>query len=638
MYFGNKAIKYILIILISYYLLKKNIVVIKNPSFIKLEQYNLSEYFINNDNLFFNISSIKLSNIERKMIQIEYFINFYSNSKGQILPSDLTLYNKLEIFCYIKIIQNNNIIISIPTIEKNMYFKCIEIIYFNDTVQFGIKINDDSNNYYRVIILFSTLNKLFYKYITNSNIKLNCSSLQKDYSILLSQIHNKSDNSLINKRLKKSYLFMTKCTTKNYNISENNWHFRNKFNQSFCFCVGMQCLYKKVKEKCKYLLYLNIIDDNKDIYNKTDYLFNDFVNNELSSDDTFPIFEEMYKQNIPAHYLTENIKIYQKYCNYKSHCNSIIHVGKNDIIDGTFLQKYLTLFLKLKAVITGAEFFFINNLFYKIDYITYISVGHGISFFKYFLYEPTAYYGNKIYNKILIPPSKKLIKMATKYKWNENDIIKINLPRWHFYDEYNITKPFENKSIFVMFTWRHSIKRKHKNKTVCEDYIDNINKLLNNDELNQDLEKRNITLYFTLHHKYLIYKANISFNKNIHYINETQISDILKSTNLIVTDFSSIIFDIIYRQKPFIIYIPDSNETKIINNYDNYYVKLIQELKNNQIKFENKFFTLNETIKKILFYIKNDFKLEPRLKKFYEDFGFEHYNGIKKFINYLVNL
>ena len=102
--------------------------------------------------------------------------------------------------------------------------------------------------------------------------------------------------------------------------------------------------------------------------------------------------------------------------------------------------------------------FYINNLFYNIDYIQHICVGHGVSYFKHFLYSSYSYYGNKKFNKILIPPSQKLINMAKKYNWTDNNIIKINLPRWDIYDNFENNKKlynnYKNNSIFIMFTWR----------------------------------------------------------------------------------------------------------------------------------------------------------------------------------------
>ena len=258
--------------------------------------------------------------------------------------------------------------------------------------------------------------------------------------------------------------------------------------------------------------------------NKTDYLFGDFIYNEYSSDDAFPVFEEMINKNFPVHYLTQNNNIYKKYCYLNKKCQSIIKVINNDeIINGDFLEKYLTLFLKLKVVISGAEFFFIDNLFYNIDYITYISVGHGVSYFKSFLYANYSYYGNKIYNKILIPSSQKLISLVKEYGWENDNIIKINLPRWDKYNNNENNENNKNKSIFIMFTWRQL----KENKTISDDYIKNISSLINNDKLIEKLKEKNISYYFIFHHREFLSQSKIKLNKYIKYIEEKDISNVL---------------------------------------------------------------------------------------------------------------
>lgn len=230
--------------------------------------------------------------------------------------------------------------------------------------------------------------------------------------------------------------------------------------------------------------------------------------------------------------------------------------------------------------------------------------------------------------------------MAKAYNWTDNNIIKINLPRWEIYDtaNKNLKKYNSNiikaNSIFIMFTWR-KIKN---NKNISSHYINNILEIINNKLLNKCLSSNNITLYFSLHHQSLQYKKNFKFHHNVKYISEIHISSVLKTTNLIVTDFSSIIFDIIYRKKPFIIFIPDANDSNITNIYSEEYSTLIKDIKNGLIKFENIFFNVNETVNKIIYYVKKNFRIETKLKKFYNSFGFKHEKSIKNFIEYLINI
>ena len=165
--------------------------------------------------------------------------------------------------------------------------------------------------------------------------------------------HKKKRNSL---KLKQSYMKYPLFCSKN-NITINNWTFTNIYDKYFCLCNGKNCSYDNITQNCKYFFYLNIIDINKNIYNKTDYLLCDFIQASRSSDDVYPIFQEMIKLNFTSHYLTQKKSIYDKICQNIKKCLSIILVNeKTHVINGNFLETYLTLFLKLKSAIAGAHF------------------------------------------------------------------------------------------------------------------------------------------------------------------------------------------------------------------------------------------------------------------------------------------
>jgi len=407
------------------------------------------------------------------------------------------------------------------------------------------------------------------------------------------------------------------------------------YNNFFCLCKftnNYECFYKTINTKCKYYLYLDIIDKNRNLYKKTDYLFADFSSSNTSPSEAYLVFTEMINENLDVHYMTKKEDIYIKFKNYNKELPIIFD---NLYINGDFLEKYLDIFLKLKAVISGAKIFSVNNLFYNIEYITYICLGHGISYFKDFLYKD--YYSYKIYNKIVLPPSEIIISNAKQYGWKENKIIKIGLPRWDIFSK-NENRSFNfsinNQSIFAMFTWRQL----KKNQTISKYYLKNIFRLINNKKLYKILKEKNIKFYFSLHHMIEKYKILFNINKFILYINQEQIIDCLTYSDLIISDFSSIIFDVIVRKKPYIIYIPDLYEPNLKNIYiDNYY-KLINNIKIGNINFENRCFNLQETIYKILYYINNKFKLEDKIFKFYNTFNLKGGNNTQNFINYLKNI
>jgi CDP-glycerol glycerophosphotransferase (TagB/SpsB family) len=345
----------------------------------------------------------------------------------------------------------------------------------------------------------------------------------------------------------------------------------------------------------------------------------------------------MIKQNISAHYMDAKKYIYNQICNKEKNCLKILPViNKKIIIDANFLEKYLELILKLKAVIVCHYFSSIYNIFYNIDYISYINLGHGIKYFKHFLYNK--YSSFKRYNKLVLPPSNKIISIAKKYGWNENNIIKICLPKWDKYNNYELKiksgKIKIKKSIFIMFTWRNLL---NNNWNISSIYIKNIISLINDNYLNKVLEKKNINLNFALHPNFKKYKNKIKINKMIKYIEQKNISDCLMKSNLLISDFSSIIFDMIYQNKPIIIFVPDAYDIKIKYLYEEGYYDIINSLKNGSIYFKNKYFNIHDTIKKTIFYINNNFKLEKSVKEFYDSFQLKCINNTYKFINYLKN-
>ena len=427
----------------------------------------------------------------------------------------------------------------------------------------------------------------------------------------------------------------------NIALSNNEWKFINLYNNYFCLCQGYNCLYYNLlnhgnqTQICKYNFYLNLIEENKYLYNKTDYLLADFPGDFQSLDDAYPVFQKLINLKKNAYYMTINKQILEN-VNIKSNLNN--HIIKSNMINGDFLEKYFTLFLKLKAVISGAEYFSFSNLFYYIDYITFISLTHGINYFKAYLYK--TYYGYNIYNKLVISTSEKIISLATKNGWKQNDLIKICLPKWDKIDEFR-KKRFKskNKSIFFFFTWR-SLKQGITEEMVLKsDYFQNIIGLINDKNLVEALNKNSITLYFCLHHMFNIYKDKIVFgSNNIKFIEQNEIFNCIIKANMLVTDFSSVIFEFIYQQKPYVMFIPDSEDLEVNNLYNSEYIKLIKDLKDGLIDFRNKFFSINQVVNKIKYYIDNSFKVEESLNKFYESFNLTCENNTIKFINYLESL
>ena len=608
-----------------------NLIISSNFSY---HYYAFDDSFNKKEFIFLLSNLSYIINYRHNIIQVEYNILFYHNNLSLIIPSDLSLNYNLHLVCHIKNIESNISVDSLAFIHLNKYFKCIEYINIKEKYLFGVIIYDFniSNNF-----------RNFTRYFFNDNV-FNYNQFYNKYNKLFHPLFLKKEFYLNNKNLSnlaKLYISKPLFNTKS-NIAKHldQWKFLNIYNHYFCFCKGHNCLfynllnYKNSTQICKYKFYLYLIEENKYLYKKTDYLLADFSGDFQSLDDSFPIFQKLIKLKRNAYYMTINKRIFQN--------NSITedlktHIIKGNMINGDFLEKYFGLILRLKAVVSGAEYISFKNIFYNIEYITYISLTHGINFFKAYLFN--SYYGFNRYNKIVVSTSDKIINLAKQYGWKESDLIKICLPKWDIFDiNKNDSIKKKNKSIFFFFTWRQWKKNITDEMKLQSDYFKNLIELLNNRTLNNTLNLHGITLLFCLHHKLNIFKEKMNLKNNIKFIQQYEILDTIRNANLLVTDFSSIIFEFIYQNKPFVMFIPDGKDPNIQNFYVPNYFNLIQNLKDEKIYFKNKFFDINLAINKIIFYINNDFIIEDDLSTFYKSFHFNCGNNTIQFINYLEKL
>ena len=583
--------------------------------------------------LYYKILYFKYSfSFEYNLIEIKYAIKFYDIQKNIISPSDLTLFYNLHVLCHLKEEKKGITIDSFAKIINNEYIFCIEYSKVTEKIKYGIKIykNIDITTH---IIKYLSIDK-FIDYDNLNHKKDNLFNI-----ILIHKRHNEYLNIFKNKkekyknyRLVKKFILPPSCILKrDIAIVSNEWFFANIYNNYFCFCKGINCFDRNINQKCKYKFYLTIVNENRNLYSKNSILISDFFKPNIEPADGYPLFKEMINQDIKAYYMTIDEKIYNDfYINQKYDKNNLkdfpIILEKN--INGDFLEKYLELILKLKIVLSISNYYSIDNIFCNIDYINYIFLGHGTHYFKTYLYKN--YHGISRYDKIILPPSKIIINLAKKYGWKDKDIIKNCLPRFDKYNyPLNQLKEKANISIFLMFTWR-VIK---KGKKISDYYLYNTKKFLTDKKLNEALINNNIILYYSYHHSLKDkIKINLKNNQNIKEVSQNNISECLKNSKLLITDFSSIIFDFIQQHKPFLLYVPDSEDPFIKDIYSEEYYNILKGLKNDSLYFINKYFNLREAIDKIIDYINKNFTLEKKLLNFNKSFNLTCANNTQNLI------
>jgi CDP-glycerol glycerophosphotransferase (TagB/SpsB family) len=211
--------------------------------------------------------------------------------------------------------------------------------------------------------------------------------------------------------------------------------------------------------------------------------------------------------------------------------------------------------------------------------------------------------------------------LNNNYLYSKEEVLLSGFPR---YDKLNNTL---KQKVLLMPTWRESLStkvNKHgergRNENFTEsDYFKFYNNLINNKKLLKILEEKNYYIKFCLHPN-LIPNAE-DFEKNPFVKISTTICDYKKEFNegaILITDYSSVVFDFAYLQKP-VIYAQFDNE-RIFN--ENTYNKGYFNYKEDG--FGPVCEDLKSTVNSIIKILENNSKLEDKYKQRVKEFFTYH--------------
>ena len=85
-------------------------------------------------------------------------------------------------------------------------------------------------------------------------------------------------------------------------------------------------------------------------------------------------------------------------------------------------------------------------------------------------------------------------------------------------------------------------------------------------------------------------------------------------------------------------YIPDGNDPNLKDIYSPGYYDVINGLKTGTTYFKNIFFDIEKAVDKVIYYIKNNFRLDDELIQFYKELNLSGGNNTMTFVEYEKNL
>lgn len=250
-----------------------------------------------------------------------------------------------------------------------------------------------------------------------------------------------------------------------------------------------------------------------------------------------------------------------------------------------------------------------NPLLYKdiykkeLDNKVKISIQHGMIFNNI-----SPYMSPQNYLLDYITASNKLEKqiIVKSLGFNPNQVLVSSMPRLD-----NLNEKVNSNQILFMPTWQRSIMNYNYNQFSRSEYYKKIVELLTDNALISFLNKQNLTLKFLLHPKFSEFSDlfNIVKNERIILSNvlDENLSDCIRDSKLLITDYSSISIDFLYQEKNVIFYQYNQLAHHHVPTKEITYDK-IGYIKHNK----NDILSLLENLAKVNFVLSEDFKQNKR--------------------------
>ena len=198
--------------------------------------------------------------------------------------------------------------------------------------------------------------------------------------------------------------------------------------------------------------------------------------------------------------------------------------------------------------------------------------------------------------------------------YEPDQVINTGLPRWDVLED----KSQNSREILIMPTWRYNMEIISDNDFEQSDYFRSYMALLNSDRLARILEENDLQVNFYLHPKFQNHMGTFqSSNERIHLLSfgEVPVNEMLMRCRMLITDYSSVSWDVFYQGKPVLFYQFDLDTYEAAEGS---YIDMRTELFGDRAENAEDLLDLFEA------QIQKDFKMDPR----YEAMRHEYFKVI----------
>lgn len=269
-----------------------------------------------------------------------------------------------------------------------------------------------------------------------------------------------------------------------------------------------------------------------------------------------------------------------------------------------------------------------GSLIYKIlNNKKFVFLQHGVISFKKVdkVYAKTA---RDAYNLFIVSTDAEHDIIRDHFKYNEDEIATTGLARWDVLED----KSEGSKEILLMPTWRNWLDDIEEEIFIESDYYKNYTKLLSSERLLDILEKYDVTLNFYLHPKFMDYVQSFSSTSDrirIIIMGEEPLNQLLMKSKMLITDYSSVAWDMYYQGKSVLFYQFDIDTYQEIHGS---YIDFETELFGKRTEDLEELFTLIEESCENNFMLEEQYMLQRKKRFKYLD-----HNNSKRIFDAIID-
>jgi CDP-glycerol glycerophosphotransferase (TagB/SpsB family) len=188
----------------------------------------------------------------------------------------------------------------------------------------------------------------------------------------------------------------------------------------------------------------------------------------------------------------------------------------------------------------------------------FLFLQHGVIGFKRvdYIYKKG---GINSANHIVVASEKEKGIAMKWFGYGEDEVILAGMARWDRMEDCSQ----QARDILFMPTWRNWLQEKTEDEFIASDYYKHYSGLLRSKELEEFLEQNDLRLIFCMHPKFREFmdKYQVETERIQLFAYDTKpIIELIMECRLLITDYSSVSWDVYYLKKPIIFYQFDYNK------------------------------------------------------------------------------